>query len=436
MRTKKGYVKPQIEKPDQDMIRQRFADYLQLDQAEAYRLIIENTYEAIMVAQGERICFCNNRAVEISGYSQQELLSKKFIDLVHPDDRVTVIDSYTRKLKGQISPDATPLRLLTKDGAVKWVLGASVKITWKGQPAVMGFVIDITSQKQAEEALRESGETLGAILDSINDLALLVNPEGTVLAVNMHAANRFEKSPEEIKGLDIYSLMPPEVAERRRNKAQELIRNKQPLRYTEERDGKFFDCHLFPILDDKGNVRCFTVFVQDITERTLTEEALKKSREELEHRVTERTKELEIKAKNLEEVNTALKVLMKRLDEDKKATEEKVLFNVRQLVEPNLEKLKKSRLTERQKNLLEIIESNLNEIVSPFARGLSNSFMKLTPTEIQVANHIRQGKTTKEIAEMLILSVKTIEFHRDNIRRKIGIKNKKINLRTHLLSIQ
>ena len=113
-----------------------------------------------------------------------------------------------------------------------------------------------------------------------------------------------------------------------------------------------------------------------------------------------------------------------------------MLFNVRQLVEPNIEKLKKSRLTERQKNLLDIIESNLNEIVSPFARGLSNSFMKLTPTEIQVANHIRQGKTTKEIADMLNLSVKTIEFHRDNIRTKIGIKNKKINLRTHLLSIQ
>jgi PAS domain S-box-containing protein len=403
MRTKNEYKKPEAEKLDQNLVRQRLIDHMELDQAEAYRLIIENTYEAIAVAQGEKICFCNNRAVEISGYNQQELFSKKFIE---------------------------------KDGAVKWVLGSAVKITWKGQPAVMGFIIDITSQKQAEEALRESGETLRAILNSTNDLALLVDPEGTVLAVNTHAARQFEKSPEEIKGLNIYALMPPEIQERRRNKARELIRKKQPLRYTEERDGQFFDCHLFPILNDRGNVKCFTVFVQDITERTLTEEGLRKYREVLEHRVGERTKELEIKARNLEDVNTALKVLMKRLDEDKKVTEEKVLFNVRQLVEPNLEKLKKSRLTERQKNLLEIIESNLNEIVSPFARGLSNSFIKLTPTEIQVANHIRQGKTTKEIADMLNLSAKTIEFHRDNIRRKIGIKNRKINLRTHLLSIQ
>ena len=182
MGTKTGYEKPDLEKLDQNMVRQRLIDHMQLDQAEAYRLIIENTYEAIAVAQGEKICFCNNRAVEISGYSQQELLSKKFIDLVHPDDRVIVIDSYRRRFKGERTPDAIPLRILTKDGAVKWVLGSAVKITWKGQPAVMGFIIDITSQKQAEEALRESRETLRVILDSTNDLAFLVDLEGTVLA--------------------------------------------------------------------------------------------------------------------------------------------------------------------------------------------------------------------------------------------------------------
>ncbi len=85
---------------------------------------------------------------------------------------------------------------------------------------------------------------------------------------------------------------------------------------------------------------------------------------------------------------------------------------------------------------MDIVESNLKDIVSPFARGISTEFLKLTPTEIQVANLIREGKTTKEIANLMTLSAKTIEFHRDNIRRKIGIKNKKINLRTHLLSIQ
>jgi len=116
--------------------------------------------------------------------------------------------------------------------------------------------------------------------------------------------------------------------------------------------------------------------------------------------------------------------------------EGKILINMKQLIEPYLIKLKKSRLNQRQKNLLDILESNLNDIVSPFAQKFSNSFIKLTPTEIHVANLIRQGKSTKEVADLLNLSRKTIEFHRDNIRSKIGIKNKKINLRTYLLSSQ
>ncbi|MGD8991374.1 MAG: LuxR C-terminal-related transcriptional regulator [Desulfobacterales bacterium] len=189
-------------------------------------------------------------------------------------------------------------------------------------------------------------------------------------------------------------------------------------------------------MNEDGHVTSFTIFVKDITEQRQNEKALHTIREELEQRVKERTRELEEKAQNLEEVNTALKVLLKRLDEDKKAIEEKILFNLRQLVEPVLQKLKNGRQTEKQKNLLDTLESNLKEITSSFACRMSNSFLKLTPTEIQVANFIRQGKTTKEIAEMLNLSPKTIEFHRDNIRAKIGIKNKKINLRTHLMSIR
>jgi PAS domain S-box-containing protein len=409
---------------------------MQIDQAEAYRLIIENTYEGIGVAQGDKFCFINNRAMEISGYSRQELLSKKFIELVHPDDRATVIDSYTKKLKGETAADTIPFKILTKEGEIKWVLGSSVKVNWKGQPAVMVFGIDITSQKQAEDALREREETLRVLINSTHDLALLVDTTGTVLTSNKNLAEVFGKSPDELKGTNIYSIMPPEVLALRKSKAEELIRTKQPVRYMEERTGRYLDCNLFPILDDQGNVKCFTVFVKDITEQHQNEKALHSVRAELEHRVKERTKELEEKAEKLEEVNTALKVLLKRMDEDKKVIEEKVVFNVRQLIEPHLEKLKKNKLTERQRNLVEIIESNLNDIISPFARGLSTQFLKLTPTEIQVANFIRQGKTTKEIAALLNLSSKTIEFHRDNIRSKIGIKNKKINLRTHLLAVQ
>jgi DNA-binding CsgD family transcriptional regulator len=93
-------------------------------------------------------------------------------------------------------------------------------------------------------------------------------------------------------------------------------------------------------------------------------------------------------------------------------------------------------LDERQQAYASILETNLNDIVSPFCQSLSSKYLSLTPAEIQVANLVKQGRTAKEIAELLNLSASTVEFHKANIRKKIGIKNTKANLRSHLLSLQ
>jgi DNA-binding CsgD family transcriptional regulator len=113
---------------------------------------------------------------------------------------------------------------------------------------------------------------------------------------------------------------------------------------------------------------------------------------------------------------------------------ENVLSNVKELISPYLDRLKKSRLNTNQKTLVNILDSNLNNMISPFISKLSFKYFNLTPMEIRVANLVKEGKTNKEIAEILCLSKNTILFHRYNIRRKLSLKNKKINLRTHLLS--
>jgi len=180
--------------------------------------------------------------------------------------------------------------------------------------------------------------------------------------------------------------------------------------------------------------------------------ARKPTYEELEQRIKELEKEaserkraedvlrereatFEILTSELEEVNSALRVLLKRMDEDKKTLEEKVSLNVKELVAPYVEKLKKSRLDAKQMAYLSILESNLEDIISPFVHMLSSKYSGFTPTEIQIASLVRDGKTTKEIAELLNSSDRTIECHRQNIRMKIRIKNKKANLRSFLLSM-
>jgi DNA-binding CsgD family transcriptional regulator len=112
-----------------------------------------------------------------------------------------------------------------------------------------------------------------------------------------------------------------------------------------------------------------------------------------------------------------------------------IMSNIKQLIKPNLVRLKKSYLTDRQKSELTILEANLNEIISPFESSLSSEYLKLTPTEIQVANFIKHNVTSKEIANSMGLSIRTIDTHRHNIRKKIGIRGKGINLKTYLSSL-
>ena len=107
-----------------------------------------------------------------------------------------------------------------------------------------------------------------------------------------------------------------------------------------------------------------------------------------------------------------MKVLLKKLENDNLEIEKQVLDNVKEFAEPYLEKLKGSSLDEKQKALMDILESNINDLVSPFLHFISLKNLKLTPTEITVANLIRQGKVTKEIAEVMHLSPETINVYR------------------------
>lgn len=163
---------------------------------------------------------------------------------------------------------------------------------------------------------------------------------------------------------------------------------------------------------------------EEITALKLSEEALRKSEAQLTHRKIE-----------LEETNIALKVLLKQRENDKSDLEQKVITNVKEMVMPYLEKLKRVNLKDRDKTVVEIIESHLQGIVSPMMQKLANASIILTPQEIQVASLVKDGKASKEIADILNVSETTVHFHRKNLRKKFGLSHHQTNLRSYLIYI-
>ncbi len=172
-----------------------------------------------------------------------------------------------------------------------------------------------------------------------------------------------------------------------------------------------------------GPIRVVTSH-EEITALKLTEEALRKSQEEL----------IEQK-QSLEETSIAMKVLLKQREEDKLELEKKVLNNVKGLVLPYVDKLKNTRLKAKDRTLVGIIDTHLQDIISPLLQRFSNAKILLTPQEMQVASLVKDGKTSKEIADVLNVSETTINFHRKNLRAKFGLTNQRTNLRSYLLSI-
>ncbi len=120
-----------------------------------YRTITENVNEGIVVSQDGISKLLNPKIYEMTGYSENELLSTPFSLFVHPEDQSMVNDRYTKRLAGEEQTEAYEFRLLTKTGETKWVQIKPVVISWESKPAILGFLSDITEKKKAEIALNE-----------------------------------------------------------------------------------------------------------------------------------------------------------------------------------------------------------------------------------------------------------------------------------------
>jgi len=408
-----------------------------------YQFMIESAHDAIFFKDlGSRYITANDKTLGVFGLSREDVIGKNDYELM-PDQKEAKKNVHDDQIVFKSGKPKEVFKHMTgADGKKYWFQAIKVP-QFDNDGKVIGLVgiaRDITKRKQAEEALRESESKLSAMLASVGDHMSMIDKDLNILWANEIA--------EKIFGNDIIGKKCYEVYHKRTEPCEPYpcltLRAFQDGKIHEhdtqviDKDGKtiFFHCTAnVAIRDKEGKPTAVLEISRDITENVRAENALQKAKDELERRVKERTRDLEIKTNSLEEINTAMEVLLKKRENDKIEIEDNVLTNVKELIAPFFKKIKKTKLNDQQKTFFSIIESNLNEIISPFTRKMSLKYLNLTPAEIRIVNLIRHGSPSKEIAELLNLSPRTVETHRKNIRRKIGLEGKRANLRSHLLSL-
>lgn len=390
------------------------------------------------VARNRVIIEANERLCDMLGYSSGEIIGKSARIFYPTDEDFEYVGREKYKQIYEKGIGAVETHMQRKDGNIIDVALSSAPIDPKDFSMGVTFtVLDITARKQSELKLQKSEQKYRLLVESTPDWVWICDTEGHHTFSNRAVEQILGYRVEEILGTSAFRLMHPKERQKVQKWFQNAKKKKMGWKNTvirwhhKDKSVRFLETIAEPILDAKGNLTGFTGIDRDITGRKQSEEALKKAHVELKNR----TNDLDIKRKSLEELNTAMKVLLDKREADKSKLEEYILANIKKLIEPYFEKIKKTILNAQQKALLRIVESNLKEIISPFTQEVSLKYLKLTSTEIQVAKQIRHGRTTNEIATFMNVSPRTVETHRKNIRKKIGLGGNRANLRSHLLSI-
>jgi PAS domain S-box-containing protein len=290
-----------------------------------------------------------------------------------------------------------------------------------------------------------------------------VDPDGRYTFSSRAVEDILGYSPGEVLGRTPFDFMPPSEAARITRIFGAIASARRPFAGLENinlhKSGRkvILETSGVPIFSEKGEFRGFRGIDRDMTARKRREKGLRKRHDGLE-KTTPKTilrqelhtrrqiqtekalrrseRQLREKTLRLQEMNTALEVLLRKREQDKAVLQKRILANLRRLVAPCLDALGETRLSERQRFLVDLLKSNLHEIMSPFAERLTSGTIDLTRTELEVANLVKMGKNTTQIAAALNMAYKTAETHRWRIRKKLGLTHQKANLVSHLCRLQ
>jgi PAS domain S-box-containing protein len=434
--------------------------------------IIETAQAIVLILDTKgRIVRINPYMEYVSGYRFEEVKGKEWFSTFLPERDRNRIKKLFISAVGDVRTSGVVNPIRTKDGrerSIEWY-NKTLKDKSGTVLGVLAIGQDITERKQAQEALERSEERFRTVADFAFNWEIWVDNDGQFLYISPsceritgYRANVFFHN----RDLLLKIIHPDDRArflEHQRKGATGLVYNFD-FRIIHRNGNEIWINHVcHPVWGPDGKFAGRRASNQDITKQKNLEKELDAHNRRLEDLVKQRTvelqtinerlnqeilnheeslkslletrKEAEEKAKTLQEMNTALNVLFKHQEAYREDLASNVQTSVKQLITPYVEELKTGSLSARNKMLVEMVEAGLMNITSPFTGKLSMAHIGLTPREIQVANLLKQGKKTKEIADFIGISSAAVNLHRNHLREKFGLKNKKSNLFAFLSSL-
>jgi PAS domain S-box-containing protein len=395
---------------------------------EKYRIFIESLPQVVFETDEEgAINLVNHKAFETFGYTQEDIeKGLNIFQMITPEERERAKERIERLLSGEGLRAGEYIGLRKDGGTLPIVVHLCPLVCDNKIVGMRGIAADITEMRKTQDALRESDHKYRELVENLNDTIYSADLRGMITYSSPPIKSLIGYNHTEVIGRSFTEFIHSEDLPRIEKQFEKIISDiiepseyRMVTRFGETRWVRSSSRAIY-----RGDrVIGIQGVITDITERKHAEEVLDKREEDLVN-----------KSRMLEEADTALRVLLKRREEDKEELEEKVSANIKELVIPYIEMLKKNQLDSRNIACLSILDSNLKNVISPFCQKLSSKYLNLTPKEIQVSNLIKAGRTSKEIAEVLNVATSSIDFHRYNIRNKFGLNHKKISLRSYLLS--
>ena len=295
----------------------------------------------------------------------------------------------------------------------------------------IGHFLPATPYVEKNTSVRaEAGESLVGLLDTIAEAYFKVDLSGNFTGFNQRMVEILGYPAKDLLGMNNRVFMDTITAQQVFQTFNRVFRTGQSSRGNKwqliRKDGSLRDVtvSISLVRDDQGQPRGFRGVLQDCT-----------AHQQLARLIRQKEYACQRNEKRCAEMQTALRVLMNSQEALQDELAETMLTHIKSTVLPHLEWLLQRKLSTKARERLLLVQSNLNNLISPFARRMTSSYFNLTRTELEVADLVRFGRSNKEIAEILGLSLKTVETHRNRIRRKLGISNTRTNLRTYLQTL-